>query len=396
MTDEADSSIPERILLGPGPSNCHPRVLRAMAAPILGYMDPQYLRIMDETSDLLRGVFDTANDLTFPVSGTGSAGMEAALVNVLEPGDRAVIAASGFFGQRMAEIARRAGAEVTVVETRWGDAADPSAAEAVLRAARVKVLGCVHMETSTGVLQPLDDLAALARRYEALFVVDTVASLGGVDVAVDRVDIDVCYSGSQKCLSAPPGLAPITFGARALEVIAARRRPPSSWYLDVSLIRGYWTGVPRTYHHTGPCSMVYALREALRIVHEEGMAARYARHRVNAAALSGGLQAMGMHFVPAEGVWSPTLIVPRVPDGVDDARVRSRLLSEYGIEIAGGLGELRGRAWRIGLMGFSSQRRNILLLLAALGRLLREEGARCDPGAGLAAATEAYQEVGSR
>lgn len=388
---QSHQAIPERLLLGPGPSNCPPDVLRAMGAPVLGYMDPAYLAIMDETCALLRGVFGTDNEVTFPVSGTGSAGMEAALVNVIEPEDRVVVASAGFFSQRMAEIARRAGAEVTLAEAPWGSAVDPGAVEAALRATRAHVLCCVHMETSTGVLQPLEPLAALARRYEALFVVDTVASLGGVDVGVDRVGIDVCYSGSQKCLSAPPGLAPVTFGPRALEAVARRRRPASSWYLDVALLKGYWTGAVRSYHHTGPCSMVYALREALRVVHQEGLPARYLRHQQNAAALAAGLGALGLSFLPGENVRSPTLLVPRVPEGVDEGRVRRRLLDEYSIEIAGGLGELRGKVWRIGLMGHSSQARNVLFLLGALGHILREEGHRCDPGAGIRAAADVYR-----
>lgn len=362
-----------------------------MGAPVLGYMDPAYLALMDDTCALLRGVFGTENEVTFPVSGTGSAGMEAALVNILEPGDPVVVAAGGFFGQRMAEVARRAGAEVTVVASPWGSSADPEAVERALRTTRPRALACVHMETSTGVLQPLEPLAALARRYEALFVVDAVASLGGVEVGVDRVGIDVCYSGSQKCLSAPPGLAPITFGPRALEAVGRRRRPVGSWYLDVSLLRGYWAGSVRTYHHTGPCSMVYALREALRLVHQEGLPARYARHRQNALALTAALEAMGLSFVPDGAFRSPTLVVPRVPDGVDDARVRGRLLSEYGIEIAGGLGELREKAWRIGLMGHSSQARNVFFLVAALERILRDEGYRCEAGAGTRAAAEVYR-----
>lgn len=389
---ETDQNIPERVLLGPGPSNCPPEVLCAMAAPVLGHMDPRYFAIMDETCGLLRGVFGTANEVTFPVAGTGSAGMEASLVNVLEPGDRAVVAVGGFFGRRMAEIARRAGAEVTVVESPAESAADPEAIERALQAARPRVLGCIHMETSTGVLQPLETLAGLARRYETLFVVDSVASLAGVDVAVDRVGIDVCYSGSQKCISAPAGLAPITFSAQALEIVARRRLPAASWYLDMSLARGYWTGTPRTYHHTSPCSMVYALREALRLVHREGLAARYARHRLNTAALTAGLEAMGLTFVPRKDVASPTLVVPRVPEGVDEARVRGRLLGEYGIEIAGGLGELRGKAWRIGLMGHSSQQRNVFLLLTALERILRDEGYQYETGAAATAAAEAYRE----
>lgn len=363
-----------------------------MAAPVLGHMDPQYFAIMDEVCGLLRSAFGTANEVTYPVAGTGSAGMEASLVNVLEPGDRAVIAVGGFFGQRMAEIARRAGAEVTVVESPWGSVADPEAVERALEATRPRVLGCIHMETSTGVLQPLEALAALAHKYESLFVVDSVASLAGLEVGVDRVGIDVCYSGSQKCISAPAGLAPITFSARALDVVARRRLPAASWYLDVSLARGYWTGNPRTYHHTGPCSMIYALREALRLVHREGPAARYARHHLNAAALTAGLEAMGFDFVPAVGVRSPTLVVPRVPDEVDEARVRSRLLGDYSIEIAGGLGALRGKIWRIGLMGHSSQQRNVLLLLTALERVLQDEGYWYEPGIATVAAAAAYQE----
>jgi len=380
---------PERILLGPGPSMVPPRVLQAMASPVLGHLDPAFLAIMDETMSLLRYVFQTENELTFPISGTGSAGMEACLVNLLEPGDRTVIGVNGFFGQRMAEIARRCGADVTVVEAPWGQAIDPQQIQRVLGQRKAKVVAVVHVETSTGVLQPLEEVIRISHEYGAVTLVDAVASLGGVDLPIDRWGVDVCYSGSQKCLSAPPGLAPVTVSDRVCQEVNHRKTPVQSWYLDFSLLKTYWGG-ERVYHHTAPIPMIYALHEALRIVQEEGLEARFARHAKHARALWAGLEGLGLRLFAPQPIRSPTLTTVEVPEGVDEVAVRRRLLVEYGIEIAGGLGPLRGRIWRIGLMGHSAQQRNVLLLLAALGAILRDMRVPVDPGAGVEAAREIY------
>lgn len=389
MAHIGELNPPERILLGPGPSMVPPRVLQAMASPVLGHLDPAFLAIMDETMSLLRYVFQTENELTFPISGTGSAGMEACLVNLLEPGDRTVIGVNGFFGQRMAEIARRCGADVTVVEAPWGQAIDPQQIQRVLGQRKAKVVAVVHVETSTGVLQPLEEVIRISHEYGAVTLVDAVASLGGVDLPIDRWGVDVCYSGSQKCLSAPPGLAPVTVSDRVCQEVNHRKTPVQSWYLDFSLLKTYWGG-ERVYHHTAPIPMIYALHEALRIVQEEGLEARFARHAKHARALWAGLEGLGLRLFAPQPIRSPTLTTVEVPEGVDEVAVRRRLLVEYGIEIAGGLGPLRGRIWRIGLMGHSAQQRNVLLLLAALGAILRDMRVPVDPGAGVEAAREIY------
>ncbi len=380
---------PHRILLGPGPSNVDYRVYRALATPIVGHMDPEFIAIMDSVQERLRRVFRTKNPVTIPISGTGSAGMEAALVNFIEPGDEVAVLVGGFFAGRMAEIAERSGAPLIRVETEWGQHTDPNRVAQALRGHRPKVLAVVHGETSTGVLEPLEPLARLAREHGALLVVDTVATLGGTPLDVDEIGIDVCYSGSQKCLSCPPGLAPITVSERAAEVLRHRKTPVQSWYLDLSMVEKYW-GKDRTYHHTAPISMVYALGEALALVEEEGLENAWARHARNMAALIAGLTALGLEPLPPPGFRMPTLATIRVPDGVDDARVRSRLLARYNIEIAGGLGPFKGRLWRIGLMGKSSSESNVLLFLAALETLLQEEGFLKATGRGVAAAQAAY------
>jgi len=362
-----------RLLLGPGPSQISPRVLRASATPLLGYMDPEYLALMDETQTLLRETFETANEWTMCVPGTGMAGMEATFVNLLEPGDEALVCIQGVFGERMADICRRCGAQVRRVDAEWGRAIDPQAVAEALRDGAPKVVGIVHAETSTGVLQPLEEIGALAREAGALFVVDAVTSLGGVEVGVDRRGIDVAYSGTQKCVGAPPSLAPITFSPAAVEAYRARKTPVQSFYLDAGQIWRYW-GPERAYHQTGMITMLYALREALLEIREEGLAARYARHRTNQAALIAGLQAMGLKpLVDDPSLRLPSLTTVRIPEGADDATVRARLLNEYGIEIGGGLGALAGKVWRIGLMGYASQRTNVMLLLSALGDLLKNE-----------------------
>ncbi len=377
-----------RILLGPGPSDVSPRVLEALARPTLGHLDPEYVRIMDRTSEMLRRVFRTENPLTLAVSGTGSAGMEACVVNLIEPGDEMVVCAAGVFGVRMVDVAERAGATVHKVEAEWGRTVEPEAVARALEAhPGVKALGVVHAETSTGAHQPLEEISRLVHEAGALFVVDAVTSLGGLPVEVDAWGIDACYSGTQKCLSCPPGLAPVTFSPAALEVIRNRRTRVRSWYLDMTQISRYW-GSDRTYHHTAPVNMTYALYEALRIVLEEGLEPRIERHELNHRALRAGLEALGLAYIPKRPL--TTLNAVAVPDGVDDARVRRRLLEEYGIEIGAGLGPFQGRAWRIGLMGSSSTRRNVTLLLAALETLLADEGAPVERGRALAAAALVY------
>lgn len=370
---------PKRVLLGPGPSPVEDRVLEAMAAPVLGHLDPLFLRCMDDIQEMLRYVFETNNRVTVPISATGSAGMEASLVNVIEPGDEIVVCIHGVFGERMLDIIERAGGKPVIVRAEWGHAIDRRDIEAALDSCKPRALAIVHAETSTGVLQDLTGLAELAHAKGALFIVDAVTSLGGHPVSVDRNGIDVCYSGTQKCLGAPPGLSPITFSERALERIRARRTKVQSWYLDITMVEKYW-GSDRTYHHTAPISMNYALREALRIVCDEGLEARWHRHELNHRALVAGVEAMGlkMNVAPEHRLWSLNAV--RVPDGVDDARVRARLLNDSNIEIGGGLGPLKGRIWRIGLMGSGSSRENVRLVLQALHSALNAEGFSCPSG----------------
>jgi alanine-glyoxylate transaminase/serine-glyoxylate transaminase/serine-pyruvate transaminase len=356
---------PPRLLLGPGPSMVHPRVLRAMASPLVGHLDPYFLQVMEMTQSLLRYAFGTENDLTIPISGTGSAAMESALANVIEPGDPVLICINGYFGHRLQDMAGRYGAQVRTIEKPWGEVFEAAEVKEALEQTPAKVVAIVHAETSTGALQPLAEVANVVHDAGALFLVDAVTSLGGIPVEVDRTGIDICYSGSQKCLSCPPGLGPITFGPRAVKVLQSRRQQVANWYLDLTMIQKYW-GKERTYHHTAPISSNFALYEGLRIVAEEGLEARYERHRRNAEWLWEGLQELGLELHVAEETRLPTLTTVRIPDGVDGNTVRQRLLDEYHIEIAGGLGELKGKVWRIGLMGYSSQRENVALLLSAL------------------------------
>ena len=378
MTQYKRFEPPKRLLLGPGPSPVDDRILAAMAAPVLGHLDPLFLRCMDDVQNLLRYVFETENRVTIPISATGSAGMEAALVNVIEPGDEVVVCINGVFGTRMRDIVERAGGKPVVVEAKWGEAIDPREIEAALNSCRPRALALVHAETSTGVLQDLTGLAEMAHGRDALLIVDAVTSLAGHPVGVDRQGIDICYSGTQKCIGAPPGLSPITFNERALDRVRSRRSRVQSWYLDITLVESYW-GEDRTYHHTAPISMNYALREALRLIHEEGLEARWRRHELNHRALVAGVEAMGLRMAvaPAQRLWSLNAV--SVPEGVDDARVRAHLLAED-IEIGGGLGPLKGRIWRIGLMGSGSTRENVLLVLDALHRALNAEGFACPSG----------------
>ncbi len=379
-----------RVLLGPGPSNVHPRVLKAMSTPLVGHLDPDFLEVMNETMELLRCVFQTRNELTIPMSGTGSAGMETLFVNLLEPGDKAVVCINGLFGQRMADIVERCGAELVTVEGEWGRIIEPDQVEEALKkAGGAKIVAIVHAETSTGVRQPLEEISKIAKKYDALFLVDTVTSLGGMEVKVDEWGIDASYSGTQKCLSCPPGLSPVTFSERAREVIKKRKTKVQSWYLDLSMIQNYW-GKERFYHHTAPISMNYALREALMLIHEEGLEARFARHERNSKALTAGLEAMGLEMIAQEGYRLPSLHAVKIPEGIDDAKTRKMLLEEFNIEIGGGLGDFKGKAWRIGLMGYSSTKNNVFLVLSALEAVLKAQGYKVEEGAGVKAAQEAY------
>ena len=358
--------IPKRTLMGPGPSEVHPRVLAAMGRPLLGHLDPAFLEIMNDVRSMLQRVFRTGNELTFAVSATGSAGMETCLVNLLEPGDSAVVCINGVFGQRIKDIVERCGATPIEVSADWGKAIDPDDVRRALSgAARPKLLAIVHAETSTGALQPLEKIGKLTRDAGALFVVDAVTSLGGIDVRVDDWGIDAIYSGTQKCLSAPPGLSPVSFGPRAVEVIANRKSKVQSWYLDVSMIRNYWGG-ERAYHHTAPISSIYAIHEALSIVLEEGLEARFDRHARTHLRLRKGLEELGFRFVVDEAHRLPMLNAVALPDGLDDAAARARLLDEFNIEVGGGLGKFKGKLWRIGLMGESCTVQNVDALLEAL------------------------------
>lgn len=383
---------PARILMGAGPSNVDPRVLLAMAKPLLGHLDPEFIRIMSILQDLLRQVFGTENPLTLPISGTGGAGMEAAFVNVVEPGERVLVCVNGFFGERMAEVAERCGAHLRTLSAPWGEAFAPEAIQKELRSFQPKVLAIVHAETSTGVLQPLEELPAILKNYpDTLLLVDTVTSLGGHPVKVDEWGIDICYSGTQKCLSSPPGLAPITFSPKAMDTIKKRSQKVQSFYLDLNLLGKYW-GSERAYHHTAPISMNYALLEALRILNEEGLAPRYERHRRNHKALVQGIEAMGLSMLVPEPyrVWSLNTV--RIPEGIDDARLRKNLLEEYNLETSSGLGVLRGKIWRVGLMGYGSSEVNVLFFLTALEQALREQGFEVPRGAGATAAKDSFSQ----
>ncbi|MCL4516255.1 MAG: alanine--glyoxylate aminotransferase family protein [Firmicutes bacterium] len=390
MKTYADLKLPVRTLLGAGPSDVDPRVLRVMATPVIGFFDPEFLAIMDETMELTRFVFQTENEFTFTLPATGTGGMETALANMIEPGDRMVVCVNGFFGARMTEMVKRLKGELVTVEAPWGQVVDPADVERALKGGKTRVVAIVHAETSTGILQPLEEIARLAKEHGALLLVDAVTSLGGVEVNVDKRGIDICYSGSQKCLGAPPGMSLITLNSRAQKALASRKTEVHSWYLDLGLIQRYWAK-ERFYHHTAPASLIYAMRESLRLVYEEGLEARFARHELNSTALKAGLEAMGLKLFAEAGHRNPTLTTIAVPDGVNDANMRGKLLKEYNIEISGGLGQLKGKIWRIGLMGNSSKKRNVIDVLAALEGALRSEGLKAPSGAGIAAAEQAYK-----
>ena len=387
---------PRRLLLGPGPSLVHPRVLRALSTPLLGHLDPVFLTVMNDIQSSLRMIFETEHRFTIAISGTGSAGMEASIVNLVEPGDAVIVGINGIFGTRLASVVDRCGGKAIRVEAPWGECIQPDAIEhALVRSGPVKAVAIVHAETSTGAWQPLEDIGALCRRHDALFVVDAVTSLGGLAVGVDRLGIDVCYSGTQKCLSCPPGLSPFTMSEQALAAVKARRLPCQSWYLDMGLIAEYWTEGSRAYHHTAPISMLYGLREALRLIEEEGLSARYKRHQINSNALLAGLEVLGLVPLPPAGRRLPMLNCVMLPAQIPEADIRARLLSQYGIDIGGGLGPLKGKVWRIGLMGESSTEANVLSLLNALEALFLEGGWLSTPGVALQAASRVYSHVSS-
>ena len=387
MNDHLDAlQLPNRILLGPGPSNVHPRVLQAMLTPMLGHLDPDFFQVTDHIREMLCRVLGTSRDWTLPLPATGTAGMESAFCNVVEPGDRVIVVVNGFFGGRMVEIASRCGADVHRIDVPWGKPVLPEILDSALKTeGKVKAVGVVHAETSTGVLSPIKDIAQVVHNHDALIIVDAVTSLGGVEFYMDDWDLDVCYSASQKCLGAPSGLAPISIGPRALEAIKNRKTQVQSFYLDLSTLENYWSE-RRMYHHTSPILMLYAFREALRLVMEEGLDNRWQRHAHHAAALRAGLDAMGLElFADPAYVLDPlTTIV--VPDGIDGAQVQRQLYQSYSIEIGGGLGDLQGKVWRIGLMGESCQASNVLLVLSALEHLLPQQGFHKAHGASVAAA----------
>ncbi len=384
--------LPPRVLMGPGPSDVSPDVLQALGRPCIGHLDPAFIGVMDANKAMLRTVFGTANAMTLPMSGTGSAGMEALLANLVEPGDAVLIGVNGVFGGRMCEVARRQGAEVHRVEAPWGRALDPADFRKKAAGRRYKLVALVHAETSTGVLQDLSGFRAVADELGALLVTDCVTSLGGSAVDLDRHGVDAAYSGTQKCLSVPPGLSPVSLSDRAMAAVQVRETPVQSWYLDLTLLASYWEGNKRAYHHTAPVNMNYALYAGLRRVLAEGLDKRIARHRLHGAALRAGLEALGLSLPVPASERLPQLTLVQVPDGVDEAEVRRQLLGRYGLEIGGGLGDFAGRAWRIGLMGDSCTRRHVTLCLGAIGQCLADQGWRA-PADALAAAAQVYDQA---
>ncbi len=360
--------------MGPGPSNVHPRVLQAMAGPTIGHLDPAFIGLMDEIKSLLRQIFFTKNEVTFPVSGPGSAGMEMAVANMVEPGMKVAVCVNGAFGGRIREMVERHGGTPIVVEAQWGKPIDPDALDRTLSANRdIKLVAFVHAETSTGARSDIEQLSGVAHKYDCLTIADTVTSLGGIPVKVDDWNMDVVYSGTQKCLSCPPGLSPITLNERAVDFIKGRRTKVQSWFLDIGLLVSYWGGAKRTYHHTAPINALYGLHEALLLVQEGGLENAWARHKKNAETFRAGLAKLGLKTLVSEDASLPELVTVVVPDGVDEAAVRNRLLEKYNIEIGAGLGQLAGKIWRIGLMGYTSNEKNIKLCLTALEESMRKD-----------------------
>ena len=384
-----------RLLLGPGPSPVHPRILKAMSTHVVGHLDPDFLAVMDDCQVMLRDLFNTENQVTFPVSGTGSAAMEASVCNIIEPGDKAIICVNGVFGGRMSDVAARYGAEVVTVEAPWGKPIDPQDVKAALDANPDAVMvGIVHAETSTGVLQPMEEIGAMCREHGALLLLDCVTSLGGVPVELDKWGVEIAYSGTQKCLACPPGVAPITFSERALGKVRERKSKVTSWYFDVSMVEKYW-GNDRVYHHTGPITMNYAIREALRIIFDEGLEARFARHALTSKALQAGVEALGMSMFAQEGARTPTLNTINLKEGMDDAAVRKSLLNDFNIEIGGGLGPVAGKIWRIGMMGHGATQANVVYLLSALEVIFSKLGYITKAGDGVGAASQVFADAAS-
>ena len=383
---------PQRTLMGPGPSDVSPRVLEAMARPTLGHLDPVFVQFMDELKGLLQYAFQTENPLTMPISGPGSVGMEACFVNLVEPGDTVIVCINGVFGSRMKENVVRCGATAVVVEDEWGRAVDPAKVEKALEDhPEAKTLAFVHAETSTGARSDAETLVGLAHAHDCLAIGDAVTSLGGVPVRVDDWGFDAVYSGSQKCLSCTPGLSPVSFSRRAIEVVQGRKTPVQSWFMDTNLVMGYWgTSQKRSYHHTAPINALYGLHEALVILEEEGLEKAWERHQRHHLALRAGFEAMGLGLAVPEAERLPQLNVVRVPDGVDEARVRGRLLEEYQLEVGAGLGALAGKVWRIGLMGHSCNLKNVLLCVGAFETILASEGAAVETGVAEAAAQKTF------
>ncbi len=384
---------PTRLMLTPGPSSVDPRVYRALATPLVGHLDPWFKVCMDETQTLLRQIFQTENRLTMPLSASGSGGIEASVLNTLEQGDEAIVAVNGLFSDRMYEIALRASEKVIKVEAPYGKTVDPEDVRRAGKGKKIKIIGLAQGETSSGVLTQLAEFRKVADELGALLVVDAVASLAAVPLHVDRERVDICFSGTQKAMSAPPGMSPMTVSPRAEEIFRTRKTKVQSWYFDLTTAMNYW-GKDRLYHHTPPISLIYGLREAMRIVMEEGLEARWERHRTNQLALIAGLEAMGLELLVKNAAERlPTVTAVMIPGGIDDARVRTQLLDEFNIEIAGGLGPLKGKIWRVGLMGHCSQKPNVLLFLAALEKILLEMGFRVAEGAGVGAAIRNYMRV---
>ncbi len=380
------TEAPLRKLMGPGPLDIHPRVYQALATPVIGHMDPAYFKTLDRIGDQLRQVFQTRNRLTHATPGTGTSGMEACVANLIEPEDPVLVCVHGYFGDRIRQMAERQEADVTVIEGEWGKPTDPQQVETAFKDKAYKVIALVHAETSTGVRQPMGDIVGLAKNHGVMILLDTVTSLGGVEITADEWGLDAAYSCSQKCIGAPPGLAPVTFSDRAVEAANNRKHPIRSWYLDITLLDKYWGSSPRVYHHTSSSTLNYALLEALLLIEEEGLQNRFERHLTNHQALVAGVEAMGLEMLVQPEYRLPTLNTIRVPDGVDEAKVRAYLLDTLNLEIGAGLGALAGQVWRVGLMGYSSSSENVLFFLAAISRALAIQGCKTDLPAGSEAA----------
>jgi len=380
---------PQRTLMGPGPLDIHPRVYRALASPLVSHLDPAYTALLDRIRSQIQMVFRTENPLSHVSPGTGTSGMEMCVANLMEPGDKVLCCVHGYFGDRIRQMAERQDADITVLESEWGQPDDPERIEEILKQGGYKVLTLVHAETSTGVLQPMDDVARIAREQGVMLLLDTVTSLGGVDVEIDAWGIDAAYSCSQKCIGSPPGLAPITFSPRAVEAMKSRKHAVRGWYLDAQLLDGYWSG--KKYHHTSSSTLHYGIHEALNLIEEEGLAERITRHRRNHVALVAGVEAMGLEMFVAEPHRLPSLNTIRIPEGVDDAKLRGYLLETFNLEIGGGLGAIAGKVWRVGLMGYSSSAERILYFMSCLSRALDAQGSPTDLKAGLSAAMESLE-----